>query len=80
MSAISVLLEALVDFEDNNPGSAEKPSEVMDLAQDGTADNPVHFKAVPLPLNLMTATVRILLCMKKIHGHRKELAKNCRQT
>jgi hypothetical protein len=41
MSAISVLLDAPVDFEDNNPSPAEKPSEVMDLAQDGTADNPV---------------------------------------
>jgi hypothetical protein len=34
-------LEAPADFEDNNPSPAEKPSEVMDLAQDGTADNPV---------------------------------------
>jgi hypothetical protein len=32
MSAISVLLDAAVDFGDNNPSPAEKPSEVMDLA------------------------------------------------
>jgi hypothetical protein len=65
MSAISVLLDAPVDFEDNNSAQQRNPVKSWTWPRMVQQTTQCHFKAVPPPLNLRTATVRTLLSRRR---------------